>query len=224
MDEILRIILDFGVNVVLAYLIPSAILGLILKAQKKRRVYPHGPEGEQQLKRDANVGLVGINGIFMLWSFVNWPGSSTYLLRGAVVVFSLAFYFNHPLSIIAVPDSTTAILRWLSGMVGTLLESIPWYRDLKMRVFAGKMATQTTHHAFSGPEIESVWQQLLLSQTRFTCHMCGLEKDNGHLGDVLLDENKQALYFCDETSCRIEARNLLAKMSTAWKRKMRGVH
>jgi hypothetical protein len=221
LSEILSVLTDYGLNVVIAYLVPTAVAGLILKGQKRRRVYARA--APKELVRDSNLSLAGLNSLFLLWSILNWPGLSIIVLRIATVVFSLGFYFNRPLSVIALPDNLIAIAQWAWSMGDRVLQMLPMYRSLKVRFLATSSTTDTRHHAFSGREINKLADkgQLLLSQTHFICHSCGLEKDNSRLGDILRDENGERLPFCDETSCRMEARNLHTKMFIAWKRKRR---
>jgi len=225
LSEIQAILLDFGLNGVLAYLIPTALTGLILKIQKRRRVYAKALDPGKELVRDSNLGLAGLNCLFLLWSILNWPGLQIVAFRAAVVIFSICFYFNRPLSVIAVPDALVAMAQWIASMGDSVLQLFPRYQHLKARYLAINSAKDTRHHAFAGTEIDKLadQQQLLLSETHFICHSCGLEKENTHLGDVLLGENRERLFFCDETPCRMEAINLHTKVFVAWRRKTGGV-
>ncbi len=223
MSEFFSVLWDFVLNLAIAYLIPTALTGTLVKVQKRRHVYPRGRIGQNELKRDCNLGLLGFNGLFLLWSLGNWPGVVIFALRLATVSFFVYFYHNRPLAVIAVPDTVITALEWMAVTMDGGLALIPKYNELKAHILAGRAAREIWHRGFSGGEISTVvGQQLLLSQTQFKCHSCGLEKDNSHLGDILQDENKQLLFFCDDTRCRIESRDMYSKTELRWKRRVGG--
>jgi hypothetical protein len=219
MTDLLSVLVDFTLNVVLVSLIPTGAVGCFLKSQKRRRTYPRGPEGDKELTRDCNVGLLGINGLFLLWLFVSsWPQLITneLVFRTAAVLFFSYFFYNRPKAVIGVPDTIIASVTWVGQVVDSYLRYIPAYSNFR-RSLMNRSWRELRLHSFSGAEIGKLsGRQMLLTKTTFTCHSCGLEKDNIHLGDVLLDENNEMIHFCDEAACRLEARNVYAKRYVSW--------
>jgi len=222
MTPLLDVLWGFGLNIVLAYLIPTAIVGSILKIQRKRRAYAAGTEGDAELARDCNRGLVGINALFLLWSWLSFlpqPVATDFILRATAAAFFVWFYWDRPRKVIAAPETILASLTWLAQTFDLILQLVPPYLKLR-RALASKIPDELRHYSFSGREISRLSvEQMLLSQTHFTCHSCGLKKENTHLGEILLDENNERLYFCDEMPCRLEARNLYAKKFVSWRKK-----
>lgn len=226
MTEFLDILWGFALNVILAYLIPTGIVGCILKSQKRRRVY-RGPKGGKELTRDCNVLLLGINGLFLAWSLVSyWPQLITkeLIFRSLAASFFIYFFHNHPEKAIGVPDTIIASLTWMGQVIDGFLGYNSAYRNFRRnfrRSLINRSSKELRLHSFSGAEIGKLsGRQTLLTKTTFTCHSCGLEKDNIHLGDVLLDENNETIHFCDEAACRLEARNVYAKRYVSWMKRI----
>lgn len=225
MAEILNVIWDFALNVLLAYLIPTALLGIILKVQKRRRVYPTGAEGEKQLMSFCNRGLVGFNALFLVWSWTyRWP---SIVIDGGLITRSFAapifvlLYRNRPLSVIAVPDGIITFVAWAGMVSDRLLEASSIYVKFK-RNLATRVMGEPRLHYFSGGEIKRLSSvQLPLTQTLFTCYSCGQEKGLDQLRDILGVDGEK-LYFCYSASCRLEAGNLYAKRLSDWRQKLRG--
>jgi len=226
LTEILNVIWDFALNVLLAYLVPTALLGIILKVQKRRRVYPTGAEGEKQLMSFCNRGLIGFNALFLVWSWTyHWPSINVdggLITRSFAAPIFVLIYRNRPLSVIAVPEGIIAAVTWVSTVVDHLLEASSKYVKFKQNL-ATRLMGEPRLHYFSGGEISRLSSavQLPLTQTLFTCYSCGQKKEFNQLGEIL-EVDGEKLYFCYSTPCMVEASNLYAKRLSDWRQKLRG--
>lgn len=207
------LLVNFVLNIVVYGLVPAGITGIFLKVQRKHHVYSRSPEGERQLVRNSNVGLVGFQALFLLYSLEYWPGLNVFILRAATSIVIVTLFYNQPRAVITVPDTILALFLWIKELVENLLCFIPGYSSITRWVLAVRAPREVRYHGFSGPEISSLvtTQQLTLTQTSYICKSCGTERDYSHLGDIVLTENKEVLYFCDRIACRIQAQDLYAK-------------
>ena len=219
--EFLDVLIGFGLNTVLASLVPTAIAGIVIKIQRSRRAYPRGTEGEKELARDCNVWLVGLNLLFLVWSYISGTAVDAFSVRVLAVALFVYVFYDRPKRLIALPESVLAVLKWIGETGDQWLERIPGYQGLKQLLLTPRWAKGASNYWFSGKEIPTMkkGQQLLLAQTQFTCHSCGSTRDYTHLGDAMQDGRGQVLYFCDKKQCRIEARNLYSKELMSWRRK-----
>jgi len=227
MNDVVNAI-SFVMDVLVASLFPAAMAGIVLKVQKKRRVYPTGAQGADELRRDGNRLIVFFNVVYIVWLLSDWISTAIIpisiplivsLLKICTVLFYTVYFFNHPLKVTAIPDIVIAASTWIGELVDAGLESSSGYRRWKDKVLAARVSKEDRMLAFSGPEIGVIkrGQQLILGQTQFKCHSCGLEKDNSHLADVLQDERGQLLYFCDDPLCRVKVRDIYSKLIAIWR-------
>lgn len=217
MSDFFGTLINFGVNVLLASLIPSAFAGLFLKALKKRRSYSTGIAGKVQFTRDSRILAVVFNGAFLawLWAGQNWftmPISEQ--IQSGLVIFYIAFFCLRPSAVTAIPDLLFDALTLVGQIVGSLMEGFGPYDSWKRKVTLARLTKEDHITGFSGPEISSLKyrQQLLVSQIKFTCYSCGLEKDKSNIGEILEDGNGHLLYYCDDAGCRKTARDLYSKL------------
>jgi hypothetical protein len=210
---LLDLLVNFVLNIIVYGLVPTGVTGIFLKVQRKHHVYSRSPEGERELVRNSNVGLVGFQALFLLYSLEYWPGPAVFILRAATSIVIVILFYNQPRAVITVPEMIMALLLWVKELLENLLCFIPGYSSITRWILAVRASREVRYHRFSGPEISSLLtaQQLTLTQTSYVCKSCGTEKDYSQLGDIVLTENREILYFCDRIACRVQARDLYAK-------------
>lgn len=220
MNDFVGTIFGFVLNILLASLLPAALAGIILKVQRRRRSYARGKEGDEQFVRDSHLLVVFFNSLYIVWVLQEWlADKATSSLRIATTIFYTYYFYARPLYVTNIPDYILGGLTWIGEVADARLEKSSTYRNWKSSILASKLSRQERMLGFSGPEIPGLKQeeQLLLTQTRFICQSCGLEKDNSHLGDIFRDEKGQLLYFCDDVPCRVKARDIYSRSLNIWR-------
>src|SRR5208282_5218087 len=194
--------------------------GIILKVQRRRRSYTRGKAGQEQFVRDSHLLVVTFNFLYVVWVLQEWSADiTTTSLRIIAVIFYTYYFYTRPLYVTNIPDYILDALSYIGEITNIALEKSSTYRNWKSSILASKLSREDQMQGFSGPEIPDLKQeaQLLLTQTRFKCQSCGLEKDNSHLGDILRDGKGQLLYFCDDNPCRVKVRDIYSKSLNIWR-------